>query len=76
MYVYVYVCVMAAYNSFVKRLSKTKRFKRGKKIIKVFWNCAFVMVIPKTIFLDVKSLIMAWWKHGLLKFEFDDILSV
>lgn len=49
------MCVMAAYNSFVKRLSKTKRFKRGKKIIKVFWNCAFVMAILKTIFLDVKT---------------------
>ena len=71
-----YVCVMAAYNSFVKRLSKTKRFKRGKKIIKVFWNCAFAIVISKTIFLDVKSLIVTRRKQGVLKFEFDDILSV
>jgi len=70
------MCVMAAYNSFVKRLSKTKRFKRGKKIIKVFWNCAFVMAISKTIFLGVKSLIVALRKHRVLKFEFDDILSV
>jgi len=62
MYVYTCICVMVAYNSFVKRLSKTKRFKRGKKIIKVFWNCAFVMVISETIFLDVKSLIA--WQGG------------
>lgn len=31
-----HVCIMAAYNSFVKQLLKTKRFKREKKIIKVF----------------------------------------
>lgn len=73
---YVCMCVMAAYNSFVKRLSKTKRFKRAKKIIKVFWNCAFVMAISKTIFLDIKSLIVALLKYEVLKFEFDDILSV